>query len=79
MSGLETVGGGVLTFFGLAAQLKLAAPPGQTFSLAKPGFYMPDQPLTSASIKYTGEFAVYIPARQRSVPQVVADASGIAG
>jgi hypothetical protein len=79
VSGLETVGGGVLSFFGLTAQLKLAAPPGQTFSLAKPGFYMPDQPLTSASIRYTDEFAVYLPAGQDSAPQVVADASGIAG
>jgi hypothetical protein len=79
VSGLQTVGGGVLTFFGLTAQLKLAAPTGQTFSLAKPGFYMPDQPLTSASIRYTDQFAVYLPAGQDSVPQVIADASGIAG
>lgn len=79
MSGLETVGGGVLAFFGLTAQLKLAAPPGQTFSLAKPGFYMPDQPLTSVSIGYTDQFAVYLPAGRDSAPQVIADASGIAG
>jgi hypothetical protein len=77
--GLETVGGGVLAFFALTAQLKMTAPPGQAFSLAKPGFYLPGQPLTSVSITYTDQFAVYIPAGQESVPRVVADASGIAG
>lgn len=77
--GLKTVGGGVLAFFGVTAQLKLAAPPGQTFSLARPGFYMPDQPLTSATNNYVDQFAAYLPAGQGSVPQIIADASGVAG
>jgi hypothetical protein len=77
--GLETVGGGVLAFFGLTAQLQISAPAGQVFNLDKPGFYQPDQPLTSVSIGYVDEFAVYLPPGQDPVPQVVADASGTAG
>jgi hypothetical protein len=40
---------------------------------------MPDQPLTSVTISYIDQFAVYVPAGQGSVPQVIADASGVAG
>jgi hypothetical protein len=73
---LKTVGGGVLVFYALAAQLTLATPPGQTFEVGIPGFYSSSQILPSATAEYTEEFATYIPPDQAS-PQILADASGI--
>jgi len=75
---LKTVGGGILVFYALAAQLTLAPPPGQTFQVGIPGYYSSSQSLTSATIEYTEQFATYIPAGQAS-PQILADASGITG
>jgi hypothetical protein len=75
---LKTVGGGVLVFYALAAQLTLAPPPGQTFQLGIPGYYSSSHTLTSATIGYTEQFATYIRAGQAS-PQVLANASGITG
>ena len=75
---LKTVGGGVLVFYALAAQLTLAPPPGQTFQVGIPGYYSSSQTLTSATVEYTEQFATYIPAGQES-PQILADASGITG
>ena len=75
---LETVGGGVLVFYALAAQLTLAPPPGQTFQVSIPGYYSSSQTLTSATIGYAEQFATYIPPDQAS-PQILADASGITG
>ena len=49
---LKTVGGGVLVFYALAAQLTLAPPPGQTFEVSIPGYYSSSQTLTSATIGY---------------------------
>jgi len=73
---LKTVGGGVLVFYDLAAQLTLAPPPRQTFEVDIPGYYSSSQTLTSATVDYTEQFATYIPPDQAS-PQVLADASGI--
>jgi hypothetical protein len=73
---LKTVGGGVLVFYALAAELTLAPPPGQTFEVGIPGFYSSSQTLTSATVDYTEQFATYIPPGQAS-PQILADASGI--
>jgi hypothetical protein len=75
---LETVGGGVLAFYALTAQLTLAPPAGQTFQVSIPGFYSASQTLTSATISYAEQFAAYIPPGQAS-PQILADASGITG
>ena len=75
---LKTVGGGVLVFYALAAQLALATPPGQTFEVGIPGFYSSSQTLTSATVDYAEQFATYIPPGQAS-PQILADASGITG
>jgi hypothetical protein len=75
---LETIGGGVLAFYALTAQLALAPPPGQTFQVSIPGFYSASQPLTSATLEYSEQFATYIPPDKAS-PQVLADASGITG
>ena len=75
---LKTVGGGVLVFYALTAQLTLAPPPGQTFQVGIPGFYSSSQTLTSATVEYTEQFATYIPPDQAS-PQILADASGITG
>jgi hypothetical protein len=75
---LKTVGGGVLAFYALTAQLTLAPPPGQTFQVTIPGFYSSSQTLTSATIGYAEQFATYIPPEQAS-PQILADASGITG
>ena len=75
---LKTVGGGVLVFYALTAQLTLAPPPGQTFQVGIPGFYSSSQTLTSATVDYTEQFATYIPPDQAS-PQILADASGITG
>ena len=75
---LKTVGGGVLAFYALTAQLTLAPPPGQTFQVSIPGFYSSSQTLTSATIDYAEQFATYIPPDQAS-PQILADASGITG
>jgi hypothetical protein len=75
---LKTVGGGVLAFYALTAQLTLAPPPGQTFQVSIPGFYSSSQTLTSATIGYAEQFATYIPPDQAS-PQILADASGITG
>jgi hypothetical protein len=75
---LKTVGGGVLVFYALTAQLTLAPPPGQTFEVGIPGFYSSSQTLTSAAVDYTEQFATYIPPDQVS-PQILADASGITG
>jgi hypothetical protein len=73
---LKTVGGGVLVFYALTAQLTLAPPSGQTFEVSIPGFYSSSQTLTSATIGYAEQFATYIPAGQAN-PQILADASGI--
>ena len=75
---LKTVGGGILMFYALTAQLTLAPPPGQTFQVSIPGFYSASQTLTSATIGYAEQFATYIPPDQAS-PQILADASGITG
>ena len=75
---LKTVGGGVLVFYALTAQLTLAPPPGQTFQVSIPGFYSSSQTLTSATIGYAEQFATYIPPDQAG-PQILADASGITG
>ena len=75
---LETVGGGVLAFYALTAQLTLAPPAGQTFQVSIPGFYSDSQTLTSATIGYAEQFAAYIPPGQAS-PQILADASGMTG
>ena len=75
---LKTVGGGVLAFYALTAQLTLAPPPGQTFQVSIPSFYSSSQTLTSATIGYAEQFATYIPPDQAS-PQILADASGITG
>jgi len=75
---LKTVGGGVLAFYALTAQLTLAPPPGQTFEVSIPGFYSSSQTLTSATVEYAEQFATYIPPDQAS-PQILADASGITG
>ena len=75
---LKTVGGGVLAFYALAAQLTMAPPPGQTFDVGIPGFYSSNQTLTSATVDYTEQFATNIPPDQAS-PQILADASGITG
>jgi hypothetical protein len=75
---LKTVGGGVLVFYALAAQLTLAPLPGQTFEVGIPGFYSSSQTLTSATVDYAEQFATYIPPDQAS-PQILADASGITG
>ncbi|MGH3289133.1 MAG: hypothetical protein ACRDPD_31410, partial [Streptosporangiaceae bacterium] len=75
---IKTVGGGVLAFYALTAQLTLAPPPGQTFEIGIPGFYSSSQTLTSATVEYAEQFATYIPPDQAS-PQILADASGITG
>jgi hypothetical protein len=75
---LKTVGGGVLAFYALTAQLTLAPPSGQTFEVTIPGFYSSGQSLTSATVGYAEQFATYIPPDQAS-PQIIADASGITG
>jgi len=75
---LKTVGGGVLAFYALTAQLTLAPPPGQTFQVGIPGFYSSSQTLTSATIGYAEQFATYIPPDQ-AAPQILADVSGITG
>jgi len=75
---LKTVGGGVLTFYAISAQLTLAPPTGQTFQVGIPGYYSSSQTLTSATIGYAEQFATYIPPGQAS-PQILADASGITG
>ena len=75
---LKTVGGGVLVFYALAAQLTLASPPGQTFQVDIPGYYSSSQTLTPATVECTEQFATYIPPDQAS-PQILADASGITG
>ena len=59
---LKTVGGGVLAFYALTAQLTLAPPPGQTFQVGIPGFYSSSQALTSAAVDYADQFAVFLPA-----------------
>ena len=48
---LKTVGGGVLAFYALTAQLTLAPPPGQTFKVGISGFYSSSQTLTSATVE----------------------------
>jgi hypothetical protein len=58
---LKTVGGGVLAFYALAAQLTLTPPAGQTFQVGIPGYYSPSQTLTSATVGYAEQFAMYIP------------------
>ena len=58
---LKTVGGGVLAFYALTAQLTLAPPPGQTFQVGISGFYSSSQTLTSATVEYAEQFATYIP------------------
>ena len=75
---LKTVGGGVLAFYAISAQLTLAPPPGQTFQVSIPGFYSSSQTLTSATVEYAEQFATYIQPDQAS-PQILADASGITG
>ena len=75
---LKTVGGGVLVFYALTAQLTLAPPPRPDLQVGIPGFYSSSQTLTSATVDYTEQFATYIPPDQVS-PQILADASGITG
>jgi hypothetical protein len=76
---LETVGGGVLAFYDLTAQLAIAAPPGQQVAIGIPGYYSASQPVTSADISYAGQFAAYLPPAGQGSPQLLADASGITG
>jgi hypothetical protein len=75
---LKTVGGGALVFYHLTARLSLAAPPGRTINIRVSGYYSPSQALTSATVDYAEQFAVYLPAGS-AAPAVIADASGITG
>ena len=75
---LKTVGGGALVFYHLTARLSLVPPPGQTINPGIPGYYSSSQALTSATVEYADQFAVYLPAGSAgAAPTVVADASGI--
>jgi len=77
---LKTVGGGALVFYHLTARLSLAPPQGEPLKLGIPGYYSSSQALTSATVDYADQFAVYIPAGSAgAAPIVVADASGITG
>ena len=76
---LETVGGGVLAFYDLSARLTIAAPAGQQVAIGIPGYYTTGQPVTSASISYAEQFALYVPTSGQDGPQLIADASGITG
>jgi len=77
---LKTVGGGALVFYHLTAWLSLASPQGEPLKLGIPGYYSSSQALTSATVDYADQFAVYIPAGSAgAAPIVVADASGITG
>jgi len=77
---LKTVGGGALVFYHLTARLSLASPQGEPLKLGIPGYYSSSQALTSATVDYADQFAVYIPAGPASAsPIVIADASGITG
>ena len=76
---LSTVGGGVLAFYGLSAQLAITAPPGGQVAIGIPGYYTTGQPVTTVGIGYAGQFALYIPPAGQGGPQLLADASGITG
>lgn len=77
---LKTAGGGALVFYHLTARLSLASPQGEPLKLGIPGYYSSSQALTSATVDYADQFAVYIPAGSAgAAPIVVADASGITG
>ena len=76
---VETVGGGVLAFYSLTAAVTLTPPPGQALAIGIPGYYTPAQPQTSpVTIGYVEQFAAYLPPGQAR-PELLADASGIAG
>lgn len=77
---LKTVGGGALVFYHLTARLSFASPQGEPLKLGIPGYYSSSQALTSATVDYADQFAVYIPAGSAgAAPIVIADASGITG
>ena len=77
---LKTADGGALVFYHLTVRLSLASPQGEPFKLGIPGYYSSSQALTSATVDYADQFAVYIPAGSAgAAPIVVADASGITG
>ena len=77
---LKTAGGGALVFYHLTARLSLASPQGEPLKLGIPGYYSSSQALTSATVDYADQFAVYIPAGSAgAAPIVIADASGITG
>jgi hypothetical protein len=75
--GLRTRDGGAVLFYAMTAQVAIVAPSGETFDLDIPGYYSPGQVLAAARTGYREQFAVYDPPRGRSVPRIVADASGI--
>jgi hypothetical protein len=76
---LRTAGGGILAFYGLSARLAITVPAGQQVAIGIPGYYTTGKPVTSARIGYAGQFALYVPPSGQGVPQLLADASGIAG
>ncbi|HEY4461066.1 MAG TPA: hypothetical protein VGN41_00260, partial [Streptosporangiaceae bacterium] len=76
---LRTAGGGALVFCDLSASLTLAAPPGRTMRLDIPGYYSPARPVSSATVPYVDQVAIYEPpAGAAAPPQLIADASGTA-
>jgi hypothetical protein len=76
---MPTIGGGVLAFYSLTATVTLTPPPGQPLAIGIPGYYTPAQPQTSAvTIGYVEQFAAYLPPGH-TPPQLLGDASGIAG
>jgi hypothetical protein len=76
---VQTVGGGVLAFYSVTAAVTLTPPPGQALAIGIPGYYTPAQPQTSpVTIGYIEQFAAYLPPGHAR-PQLLADASGIAG
>ncbi len=77
--GLRTTDGGALLFYDLGATMTMTAPQGSSLQIQIPGYYSSDQPVTSATLPYVDQFAVFDPPQpQMGSPVAVASAGGIA-
>jgi len=75
----EAPGGGERSL-PVRTRLSLASPQGEPLKLGILGYYSSSQALTSTTVDYADQFAVYIPAGPAgAAPIVITDASGITG
>jgi hypothetical protein len=75
----RAAGGGAVLFFDLTATMRLSAPPGNLIRVAIPGYYSSSHPVTSATLSYVDQFALYDPPGGTGAdPVVIASIGGIA-